>query len=470
MVVGYGPWETPGTKTDELKIEDITERDGETRITATLLPASHEIWRPVAIDKRGNIHLSVSDYSSTRTRGTQRVPALFELPLAEIERFHFQTRKAQKVTFKHVSQSPDIITDVPVVTEDIPPQATSTIVNDPEYVVSYRKSRSASKKDAEATKDGQFEFDKQVGYTVTHTNAVVHCIDFDTDRFIQIPDNINMQDKEAFRLWTESEGVDAIIQSSSLKTVNMAAIGDGTEDWTKLNPNIISELKSAPLSGGKEISTVSGKYHFRPFKSSRGRIGVVGLSFKSNNSLWIKYKFLKFKAKPLDALNSRQPITISATAGNGAKVTVLGICEYSTDDKKWWSPNGNFRSSMTDVLRNNKHFPYIGYTEKTERCFLVVYQLTNPDSDPDHTSGQSHSKKTKVGNIEYGTRSQRMIDLNSWIFAYVFAIPKTIPVTNTTAELSFGVSFDENEKQWVTFKNVSINPGVKTNVYVEEGK
>ncbi|MHC4744843.1 MAG: hypothetical protein ACYS8Z_23255, partial [Planctomycetota bacterium] len=176
-------------------------------------------------------------------------------------------------------------------------------VNDPKYVTRFNINRPGSNKVAEAFKEGQLEFDETVGFIVkNHTDDVVHCIDFDTGRIIRIPENIDIQDKAAIRFWAESEGVDAIIHFASLTTVNMAVIVNGTPAWTKLNPDTITQLKAAPLSGGTGLSAIAGEYYYRPFKSSNGRIGILGLSFQSGSGaiphrLMIKYKLLKSKVK-----------------------------------------------------------------------------------------------------------------------------------------------------------------------------
>ncbi|MBE0538036.1 MAG: hypothetical protein IH624_20430 [Phycisphaerae bacterium] len=133
--VGYGPWQTKGTRMADmggmigpvltnvgtLIFHDPTTEDGKTVLSVTLLNQVKNS-RLVAIDKHGKLHesSSVTSMGTKEARGPECTifRAEFLLVLSEIDRFEFQTRPHETVTFKNVSLYPGLKTDVEVVIGD----------------------------------------------------------------------------------------------------------------------------------------------------------------------------------------------------------------------------------------------------------------------------------------------------------------------------------------------------------------
>ncbi|MDH4238027.1 MAG: DUF1573 domain-containing protein, partial [Phycisphaerae bacterium] len=141
--IGYGPWKRQATKRTNsygnivstftgigtLILNDPTEKNGKTTISATLL-SRVKAWRFVAVDKQGNIHnsgsassIGLDEDTENKTPEHQICTGKFALPLSQIDKFQFQTRQVETITFKNVSLEPNFKTDVQVesdTTEAVP--------------------------------------------------------------------------------------------------------------------------------------------------------------------------------------------------------------------------------------------------------------------------------------------------------------------------------------------------------------
>ncbi|MCK4785652.1 MAG: hypothetical protein KAV87_17995, partial [Desulfobacteraceae bacterium] len=132
--VGYDPWETQATRSVNsdgnlmstltkigiLILNDPTEKNGKTAISATLLDQV-KAWRFIAIDKQGKFHNSSSAFANGWDEDDENnivrhqiFKAEFMLPLSQIDKFQFQTRQVETITFKNVSLKPNFKTDVKV--------------------------------------------------------------------------------------------------------------------------------------------------------------------------------------------------------------------------------------------------------------------------------------------------------------------------------------------------------------------
>jgi hypothetical protein len=133
--VGYGPWRTNGTRMADmggmtgpmltnvgtLIFHDPTVEDGKTILSATLLNQV-KVWRLAAIDRQGKL----CESSSATSMGTKEADgseytilrAEFARALSAIDRFEFQTRPFEIVTFRNVSLYPGAKTDAEVVIGD----------------------------------------------------------------------------------------------------------------------------------------------------------------------------------------------------------------------------------------------------------------------------------------------------------------------------------------------------------------
>ncbi|HRT49697.1 MAG TPA: M56 family metallopeptidase [Anaerohalosphaeraceae bacterium] len=196
-------------------------------------------------------------------------------------------------------------------------------VNDPKYVSRISYERPASDLAADGFKDEEVLFGDTVGFAVNwHNDGVVHTIDFDTARIIQMPEDVDVWDKEAIRLWAESEGVDAVIGSNRLTTVHMAAVGIHNEGWTRLYPGTLESLNGLTLDSGKALGAISGGFAYHAFKTSCGRLGIVGLSVqwgsgKTPHRLIIKYKLAKREGSALRGGSSKTEMEMEGSQDDG---------------------------------------------------------------------------------------------------------------------------------------------------------
>ncbi len=138
--VSGGPWQTLAdtdakeqgnlysilTDAGTVVFSDPTENDDTTTLSVTLIGGRIDTWRCVAIDTQGKRHKSKSATSIGSQRHMQNgilelehqlFKADFALPLSEIDKFEFQTRNTQKVTFKNVALRPGAGTDVEVLVD-----------------------------------------------------------------------------------------------------------------------------------------------------------------------------------------------------------------------------------------------------------------------------------------------------------------------------------------------------------------
>ena len=80
----------------------------------------------------------------------------------------------------------------------------------------------------------------------------------------------------------------------------MAAVGIHNEGWTRLYPGTLESLNGLTLDSGKALGAISGGFAYHAFKTSCGRLGIVGLSVqwgsgKTPHRLIIKYKLVPFQ-------------------------------------------------------------------------------------------------------------------------------------------------------------------------------
>jgi hypothetical protein len=115
-------------------------------------------------------------------------------------------------------------------------------VNDPKYVTRFHAKRSTSNKFDDALEDDRLSFEETVGFIFkSYNDGSVHVIDFDTNRIIRKPDDLDIQNKQAVRLWAESEGVDAIIHPNRLTTTNMAIVWVNEKQWENISTDILKK-------------------------------------------------------------------------------------------------------------------------------------------------------------------------------------------------------------------------------------
>ncbi|MCF7957389.1 MAG: carboxypeptidase regulatory-like domain-containing protein [Phycisphaerae bacterium] len=185
----------------------------------------------------------------------------------------------------------------------VTPTAPSAKVNDSKYVSRFTMKQSAAGMMADAFKEDTFSFEETVGFTYKDLkDGTVHCIDFETERIIQVPKELDMKNKQAVRRWADSEGVDAII-TPGLTTINMAVTIATEDQWSKPDPKEISKTNRAKLTSGQTIHGGNPGYNYYLFRTGAGRIGIVGLSYNPGTKndgisrLMIKYKLLKPKTQ-----------------------------------------------------------------------------------------------------------------------------------------------------------------------------
>lgn len=143
-------------------------------------------------------------------------------------------------------------------------------------------------------------FEERVGFYVRdYDDGVIHCIDFDNNKIIRVPDKLDINDRNATLKWTKENNVDAMFRrASSLVSLDMASVIVSDSEWKRLSDNTLEKL-GGKAAGSTDMLYSSGNgTMLHAFKTSQGRIGVLKLTSVENKGLdyrllLIKYKLLK---------------------------------------------------------------------------------------------------------------------------------------------------------------------------------
>jgi len=142
----------------------------------------------------------------------------------------------------------------------------------------------------------------------------------------------------------------------------------------------------------------------------------------------------------------KTPQTVfTAILPNGVTVELIGVCEHPSEGKKWWRPDG---SLLAQAPYDQLYVTSIPEAKPNERVYEFAYRLSN---GMDTISISATGEVIEHGGMAIGAKNNAMpTDISSSINYF----PKDQKAT--TLSISS-----------VVFKNVSLRPGVKTDVQVE---
>jgi len=146
-----------------------------------------------------------------------------------------------------------------------------------------------------------------------------------------------------------------------------------------------------------------------------------------------------------ELIHSPYPETFVARLTNGITVELIGVCEHPSEAKQWWRPDG---SLLAQAPYDQLYVTSIPEPKPNERVYEFAYRLS---SDMDVIAISATGEVIEHGGMAIVAKKNDMpTDISSSINYF--------PKDQKTTTLSISST---------VFKNVSLRPGVKTDVQVE---
>jgi len=145
----------------------------------------------------------------------------------------------------------------------------------------------------------------------------------------------------------------------------------------------------------------------------------------------------------------------SATLANGIKVELVGVCEYPSEGKQWWKPDGVMLTEAPyDKIQepHSRHLPSGIPADK--QGYEVALNIVTPTETPPRIGWRMESR----GEMYYMEKVLKNGRSAPQLRAFLFVVSSK----DKTIEIKFHIN-----NSWIRFKNVSLQPGVKTDVQVE---
>ena len=255
---------------------------------------------------------------------------------------------------------------------------------------------------------------------------------------------------EGFELgWSSENG--GILKINPDSNVRMLWFPQYTTFWNYLRPvdEIKPRLVELPDSKTFEINPPDNKSTIIAVRSSENKIYFVQVS-KVNDK---RAKLTWYQVE------EKESTDFKATLPNGVTVELLGVCEHPSEGKQWWLPNGDTLTLEPYWMTDNGNYVSVSDKEKAYvfiMCsdMLDMYDLTYETELGIHGSGPVWDK--------YGS----FIDNCRAMYT---KFPKKIKQSYVHIGIKPKSSGKNNAKkyEWITFKNVSLEANVKTDVQVE---
>jgi beta-lactamase regulating signal transducer with metallopeptidase domain len=198
--------------------------------------------------------------------------------------------------------------------------------------------------------------------------------------------------------------------------------------------------------------------------------GNYSIRYKYEATIWDKDKIIDNKiftfdkegkfisVKNAEGFPKKVDESFKATLTNGVTVELVGICEHPSEGKQWWTPNGTL---LKEAPYDKVQDPYLehlfsGMTGDLQQVELALRMIT-PTQNPPKVSWRMES----AGRIYY---MERVIK-DGRIAPQLKALLAAVSSKDETIEVKLSIN-----DSWVTFKNVSLKPGNKTDVQIEVEK
>ncbi len=312
--IAAGPWTGSGhhhtggvTTTSDGIVFQRAVQDSQGNIVLNIIHninQSEKSYRVIAIGENGAEYTARNSAVSRPAQPSITEAVFKNLKLSDVKEFFFQTRPYQWVEFKNVALKPNFKTDVQVEVEGArskAPQPAGNSTNTVRQYFSRLNFRQTPDKTFVKTLHEDIEpFEERVGFFIRDYNdGVLHCIDFDNNEIVRVPDKLDINDRTAILKWAKENNVDAMFRkASSLVSINMASVMTENSETDKLSSNTLEKLSKKAVGSTDILYSTEDGYTYYAFKTSQDRIGVVGL-FSSENegldyrSLLMSYKLLK---------------------------------------------------------------------------------------------------------------------------------------------------------------------------------
>ncbi len=217
-------------------------------------------------------------------------------------------------------------------------------------------------------------------------------------------------------------------------------------------------------SKGKRIEFPPGRYRvsyvFKDVSAARPDEPQKVVHFGDIATNEVEFDVVEGGVVEGDAVSSSR---FAAKLAKGVKVELIGVCEHPSEGKQWWRPDGSFlQEKPYGTIKGDKIF--FGANEKAYEFVVRLAGLAdvrvNWQAVPEGGLRMTSFPYDVDGKLLPDTRvlitrfnkTTRMAQIHIW------TAPKA-PDKNVV-----------QDDGWVTFKNVSLQPGQKTNVRVEEGR
>ena len=149
-----------------------------------------------------------------------------------------------------------------------------------------------------------------------------------------------------------------------------------------------------------------------------------------------------------------------ATLPNGVTVELMGVCEHPSKGKQWWRPDGK-RSVYLDVNDGREHRGMSFTTGEDRITRHFAFELKNLPK-PVYKIRTQHEITPCFDNGLEGPIMRNGVPLSD-----IWLIGGAISKGAEECDIRFAVCLGNTEYQWIKFKNVSLQPGVTTDVHVE---
>ena len=172
-----------------------------------------------------------------------------------------------------------------------------------------------------------------------------------------------------------------------------------------------------------------------------------------------KYFLCSMKLNPKmnrDAQNEISTSSFTATLPNGVTVELLGVCEYPSEGKQWWKPDGTYLDnslSQFNAEYGSKGALRLG--RLVEVRYKCSWSLTNTTT----LIFQKQNQKNEYNVIS--SHIQTVPEQEGDYVTLLVGVPKKLPGTDFTLGIRKRGE-GSSPVEWITFKNTSLRPGGET--------
>ncbi|MBW8039910.1 MAG: M56 family metallopeptidase [Planctomycetes bacterium] len=149
-----------------------------------------------------------------------------------------------------------------------------------------------------------------------------------------------------------------------------------------------------------------------------------------------------------------------ATLPNGVTVELVGICGHPSEGKKWWRPDGSLLEEKPyGTIKGDRVF-----ADADERAYEFVVRLAGP-TDVGVKWEAAPNGGSRMTSFPNGSDGILLPDLRVLVTKFHRRTDRALLRIGVTPRVPGGDAIQDYE--WIEFKNVSLQPGVKTDVQIK---